>query len=146
MEACNRHEKKCDELVKHTFPGGKYNKSKSIFDKIEDVYNSLCDNEKYIMYQDFKPIVENEDDKYYPYECAFDFEAMLKKIKSNDDDKQLKIISEHVPVSVSIFSNVPGYDIKPIFLCNDKPEELINLFIKTLVEISMKAKKLNEGK
>jgi hypothetical protein len=34
MEACNRHEKKCDELVKHTFPGGKYDKSKSIFDKI----------------------------------------------------------------------------------------------------------------
>ena len=79
MEACNRHEKKCDELVKHTFPGGKYNKSKSIFDKIEDVYNSLCNNKKYIMNQDFKPIVENEDDKYYPYECAFDFEAMLKK-------------------------------------------------------------------
>ena len=63
MEACNRHEKKCDELVKHTFPGGKCDKSKSIFDKIEDVYNSLCDNEKYIIYQDFKPIVENEDDK-----------------------------------------------------------------------------------
>jgi hypothetical protein len=52
MEACNRHEKKCDELVKHTFPGGKYNKSKPIFDKMEDVYNSLCDNEKYMMYQD----------------------------------------------------------------------------------------------
>ncbi len=30
MEACNRHEKTCGELVKHTFPGGKYNKSKSI--------------------------------------------------------------------------------------------------------------------
>ena len=98
------------------------------------------------MYQDFKPIVENEDDKYYPYECAFDFEAMLKKIQTNDDGKQLKIVSEHVPVSVSIFSNVPGYDIKPIFLCTDKPEELINSFIKTLVEISMKAKQLNEGK
>ena len=27
MEACNRHEKTCDELVKHTFPGGKYDKS-----------------------------------------------------------------------------------------------------------------------
>jgi hypothetical protein len=90
MEACNRHEKKCAELVKHTFPGGKYDKSKSVFDKIEDVYKSLSKNKKYIMYQDFKPIVENEDDKYYPYECAFDFEAMLKKLESNDDEKQLK--------------------------------------------------------
>ena len=29
MEAGNRHEKTFDELVKHTFPGGKYDKSKS---------------------------------------------------------------------------------------------------------------------
>ncbi len=87
------------------------------------------------MHQDFKSIVENQDDKYYPYECAFDFEAMLKKTQTNDNGKQLKIVPEHVPVSVSIFSNVQGYDMKPIFSCNDKPEELINSFIKTLVEI-----------
>ena len=58
---------------------------------------------------------------------CIDFEAMLKKLESNDDEKQLKITYEHVPASVSIFSNVPGYDSKPIFLCHDKPEELIQL-------------------
>ena len=36
MEACNRHEKTCDELVKHTFPGGKYNKSKSILIELKN--------------------------------------------------------------------------------------------------------------
>ena len=61
MEACNRHEKTCDELVKHTFPGGKYNKSKSIFDRIEDVYNDLLNKEKtYILYKKFKPIVDDK--------------------------------------------------------------------------------------
>ncbi len=30
MEACNRHEKTCDELVKHTFPGGKNIKEEQI--------------------------------------------------------------------------------------------------------------------
>ena len=30
MEACNSHEKNCGDLIKHTFPGRKYNKSKSI--------------------------------------------------------------------------------------------------------------------
>ena len=44
IEACNRNEKKRDKLVKHTFPGGKYDKTKSIFDKIEDVYESLSKN------------------------------------------------------------------------------------------------------
>ncbi len=44
------------------------------------------------------------------------FEAMLKKIKIKDNKKKLQIVFEHVPVSVSIFSNVPEYDKKPIFL------------------------------
>ena len=60
-------------LVKHTFPGGKYDKSKSIFDKIEDIYNELIKKEKtYIMYKNYNPVVSDNNDKYYPYECAFD--------------------------------------------------------------------------
>ena len=44
--------KTCDELVKHIFPGGKYSKSKSIFDRIEEVYNDLLNKEKtYILYK-----------------------------------------------------------------------------------------------
>jgi len=60
----------------------------------------------------------------------------------NNDDTRLKITMEHVPVSVSILSNVPGYDIKPIFICNDKPEILIDEFVKTLYLISDKAKNI----
>jgi len=145
MEACNRHEKTCDELVKHTFPGGKYNKSKSIFDRIEEVYNDLLNKEKtYILYKKFKPIVADKK-KYYKYECAFDFEAMLKKIEIKDDEKKLKITSEHVPVSVSIFSNVPEYDNKPIFICDSNPKILIKKFVKSILKISLKAKSINEN-
>ncbi len=91
MEACNRHEKTCDELVKHTFPGGKYNKSQSIFDRIEDLYDNLIKKQKtYDLYNKFNPVVSNEDDKYYPYECAFDFEAMLKQIEITDNEKKLQ--------------------------------------------------------
>ena len=147
MKACIRHEQNCDELVKHTFPGGKYDKSKSIFDKIEDTYNDLLKKEKtYIMYHKFNPVVSDASDKYYPYECAFDFEAMLKDIKINDNEKKLQIVSEHVPVSVSIFSNVPDYDEKPIFLCHEKPRKLINNFIQSILKISLKAKSINQIK
>ncbi len=51
MEACNRHEKTCDVLVKHTFQGGKSNKSQSIFDRIEDVYQDLILKKTYLLYQ-----------------------------------------------------------------------------------------------
>ena len=125
MEACNRHEKTCSELIKYTFPGGKYSKSQSIFDRIEDLNNDLIKKEKtYILEHKFKPVVSNEDDKYYPYECAFHFEAILKKIEVKDNEKKLQITSEHVPVSVFIFSNVPEYDIKPltIFIVKVSPK------------------------
>jgi hypothetical protein len=58
---------------------------------------------------------------------------MLKRIKTTDHAKKLQIISDHVPVSVSIFSNVPDYDDKPISLCNDKPDVLIHEFIQTIL-------------
>ncbi len=86
----------------------------------------------YILYHDFNPIITNKE-KYYPYECAF-------------ETKKLQIISEHVPVSVSIFSNVPDYDNEPIFLCNKKPAQLVDDFIKTIVEISLKAESINKIK
>ncbi len=85
-------------------------------DRIEELSNDLIKKQKtYILYNLFHPVVSNEDEKYYPYyECAFDFEAVLKKVETKDNEKKLQIVSEHVQVSVSIFSNVPEYDDKPI--------------------------------
>jgi hypothetical protein len=51
-----------------------------------------------------------------------------------------------VPVSVSIFSNVPEYDDKPIFICDSSPKKLIKYFVKTILKISLKAKSINENK
>jgi hypothetical protein len=100
----------------------------------------------YILFNKYKPIVANEDHKDHPYECAFDFEAKSKKIETKDNEKKLQIVSEHVPVSVSIFSNVPEYDDKPIFLCNSEPRKLIKQFVQTILKISLKARSINEKK
>ncbi len=51
-----------------------------------------------------------------------------------------------MPVSVSIFSNVPEYDNKPIFICDSNPKKLIKNFVKTILKISLKAKSINENK
>ena len=62
----------------------------------------------------------------------FDCLAMLKKIDTKDNEKKLQSVSEHVPVSVSIFSNVPEYDdtpiLWPIFVCGSNPKKLIRHF------------------
>ena len=117
---CNRHETKCNILVQHEFKGGVYEPNQGIFKNIEI----------------------NEEDKYYPYEICYDFEAMVKPVDVIDNEKKIKITMEHVPVSVSILSNVPGYDKKPIFHCCNNPEELIDNFVKTLYDIAQKAKKI----
>jgi hypothetical protein len=51
-----------------------------------------------------------------------------------------------MPVSVFIFSNVPDYDDKPMFLCNDKPDVLIHELIQAFLKISLKAKSITEIK
>ena len=53
---------------------------------------------------------------------------IICKIETKDNEKKLQIVSEHVPVSVSIFSNVPEYDDKPIFICDSNPKKLIKYF------------------
>jgi hypothetical protein len=52
----------------------------------------------------------------------------------------------YLPVSVSIFSNVPEYDDKPIFICDSEPKKLIKNFVKTILKKSLKAKSINENK
>ena len=39
------------------------------------------------MYHKLNPAV-SKDDTFYPYECAFNFEAMSKKIKTKDNEKK----------------------------------------------------------
>ena len=59
-----------------------------------------------------------------------------------DETKQLKFTYKHIPVSVSINSNVPGYDTVK-FLCNESPAVLVDDFIKYIYKISLKAEELN---
>ena len=64
----------------------------------------------------------------FPYFIVYDFEALLKKTGHNSSAKlvpealrgeklpKLQFIHEHIPLSVSIFSNVPGHNVEPIHL------------------------------
>ena len=54
-------------IVKYTFPGGKYTKSKSIFERIEELYNDLIKKEKaYILFDSFNRVISDENDNIIP--------------------------------------------------------------------------------
>lgn len=119
--ACIRHEKTCHDFCKKEFIGGYCEKTKSIFETLPKKYN---------------------DKRFFDYYITYDFEAILSKT-SNVRTENLEYTNRHIPVSFSIFSNIPGYDKEPIFECNNNVTELIDLFIKHLVNISAKAYEIN---
>ena len=119
--ACHRHEKTCGDFCKKEFIGGYCEKTKSIFETLPKKYN---------------------DKRFFDYYITYDFEAILSKT-NNVRTENLEYTNRHIPVSFSIFSNIPEYDKEPIFECNNNVTELIDLFIKHLVKIAAKAYELN---
>ena len=67
----------------------------TIFDKLESVGLNV-----------------NQAEKCFPNFIVWDMEAMLKQFQSltTTEDKKLKWLTKHVPISISIASNVTGFE------------------------------------
>ena len=74
------------------FPGGVYKITQTIFDSLED-----------------EGIVIPDVLKYFPYRATFDFECYSKKENQHPGNTaKLTWEAEHVPLSVSVCSNIHG--------------------------------------
>ena len=105
------------------FPGGAYKVPQTIFDLLED-----------------EGIHIPEDLKYFPYRATFDFECYFKKEDQHPrNTAKLTWEAEHVPLSVSVCANVPGYDQPKCFVSSGSAKEMIKQFIEYLVEISQES-------
>jgi hypothetical protein len=118
---CHRHEKTCGEFCKHEFIGGYCKKTKNIFEDLPEQF---------------------QENKFFDFYITYDFETILSKIEDKITET-LSFTNKHLPVSFSLFSNIPGYDKEPIFVCHDNVKELIDIFVKTLVDMSAKAYEIN---
>ena len=102
------------------FPGGAYEVPQTMFDLLED-----------------EGIHISEDLKYFPYRATFHFECYFKKEdKHPRNPAKLTLEAEHVRLSVSVCSNVPGYYQPKCFLSSGNTKEMIKQFIEYLVAIS----------
>ena len=124
MWKCQRHEKSCDGKVQLKYPGGAYHVPKTIFEKLEE-----------------EGIIVPEEARYFPYRATFDFECYFDKVKAGDLKNTGKLIwqSAHVPLSVSVCSNVPDYDKPKCFVSNSDPNTFTTEFIHYLTKISTKS-------
>jgi len=116
---------KCEAKVRYSFPGGTYKSPKTIFDLLED-----------------EGITIPEELHFFPYRATYDFESMFSKDELPTSTEKLAWESKHVPVSVSVCSNVPEYDQPRCFISDGDSKELVRQMVEYLVEMSKESYRL----
>ncbi len=118
----HRHESTCDKTVKHNYVGGAYSLPQTIFEKLEE-----------------EDIIVAEADRYYPYRATYDFECYMKKEDLPTNSDKVTWEAKHVPLSVSVCSNVPGYQDPVCYVTEGDSQELVNKMLARLKVIADEA-------
>ena len=116
-----RHLNVCSNVKKVRFPGGFYSSPKTVFEE-------LGDNGVHVP----------KEKCTFPYFAVYDFEAMLKPMPVDPSAQKLAFTHQHVPISVSINSNVPGFKL-PHHIVNPDLDVLLQEMTAYLMQISTKA-------
>ena len=121
-----RHKNSCEKKNNLVFPGGFFNLPKTIFEELE-----------------INDIFVKENDRFYDWYIVYDLEAVLLKtsIKTTKTEWNMK----HVPISVSICSNVMGFD-KPFCIVETNSYSLIEQMLNRIRENCLEIKRLAEKK
>ena len=88
-----QHERTCTGGVRRVYPGGMYHSTPSVFERLDD-----------------ENIRKSESLRYYPYRATFEFECWFDTEQLPSDNDKVHWIARHVPLSVSVASNVPGHE------------------------------------
>ncbi|KAL4222308.1 hypothetical protein ACF0H5_018346 [Mactra antiquata] len=123
---CNIHKQKCEIKTKINLPSGYYSLPKSIFEILEEY-----------------GIVVEQKDRHFPWFITYDFESLL--LQETDVVNSQKWHTTHKPVSVSICSNVEGFET-PKFLLDDNTDSLLSQMVSYMYEISEKVYTLSQIK
>ena len=115
-----RHLTTCSERVKSLYPGNAYQIRETLFDKL-----------------DFFSIKYTSEQKLVKHLAIIDSESICVQEENFRGTNTTTWIGQHVPISVSISSNLVE---KPIFLCNSDPHHLVSSFIGVLENLASQSK------
>ena len=115
-----RHLTKCSERVKNVYPRNVYQIRETLFDKLDSFGINYTSEQKL-----FKNL------------AIFDFESICVQEETFRDTITTTWIGKHVPISVSISSNLVE---EPIFLCNSDPHHFVASFIGVLENLASQSK------
>ena len=115
-----RHLVTCSDRVKHIYP-------KNVYELRETLFETL----------DAFKIPNRNEQKLFKNLAVFDFECICVKENSYKQNETTTWIGKHVPISVSISSNLIP---EPIFLCTANLHHLTSSFITALEGLATQSK------
>ena len=115
-----RHFLRCIEQVKHIYPKNVYQLRETLFDTL-DSFN----------------IQYTHDQKFFIILAVFDFESICIPEEKFKNTEMTTWIGKHIPLSVSISSNLIAVSI---FLCNSNPRDLFESFIDAVEGLATQSK------
>lgn len=117
-----RHTQTCNQLTKLIFRGGGYGQRKDVFDQLAQL-----------------GIDVPEDLRFFPYRVAFDFEATLEQNETTVSTGKEHVLSTLKPASVSVCSDVPGFEEPKCFVSDGNTQTMIAEMYSYIVQISEKS-------
>ena len=115
-----RHLLRCSELVKHIYPKNVYQLRETLFDKLDSFESQYTD-----------------DQKLFHNLAVFDFESICIPEEKFKNTETTNWIGKHVPISVSISSDLIA---EPLFRYNSNPRDLVELLIDAVEGLATKSK------
>ena len=104
----HRHERTCEAGVNRIYKGGVYQPPSSIFQRLDD-----------------EGITVPEALRFYPFRATFDFECFFDRDNVPADSDKVHWIARHVPLSVSLASNVPGLEPAQCYVTDGDSDKLV---------------------
>ena len=104
----HRHESTCEAGVNRIYKGGVYQPPSSIFQRLDD-----------------EGITVPEALRFYPFRATFDFECFFDRNNVPADSDKVHWIARHVPLSVSLASNVPGLEPAQCYVTDGDSDKLV---------------------
>ena len=108
-----RHQVNCQRAIRYRYKGGPYRSKPRFYELLAPL-----------------GIVVSLEHWYYPYRATFDLEACLVPVSEGI------FISQHVPMSVSLASNVPSYEDPYNFISDGCPQRLVDDMMSCLWDMS----------
>ena len=105
--------------VHRVYPGGVYHSTPSVFERLDD-----------------ENIRVAESLRYYPYRATFDFECWFDTEQLPSDSDQVHWVARHVPLSVSVASNVPGHEQVKCLVTDGDTNKLVSAMMDILRSMS----------